>query len=128
MDILVGSGVKAGHQPAGDAALWLVEAILAGAVDAGCDPEQAVQLYRHIWYYTVGEILVRSNRIRRRVQLDGNPTYREQVFAHLDPGTYPYITALADHWPAITSEDTYAAGLEAIINGMLGSAQPPTTA
>jgi hypothetical protein len=120
--------VKAGHQPAGDAALWLVEAILAGAVDAGCDPEQAVQLYRHIWYYTVGEILVRSNRTRRRVQLDGNPTYREQVFAHLDPGTYPYITALADHWPAITSEDTYAAGLEAIINGMLGSAQPPTTA
>ncbi len=81
----------------GDSALWLVEAIVAGANDAGADPEAAVHLYRHIWYFTAGEILVRARRTRRHVALD-RPTYREQAFAELDPATYPRLSGLGSRW------------------------------
>jgi AcrR family transcriptional regulator len=108
----------------GDSALWLVEAILAGAADAGCTPSAAVRLYRHIWTYTVGEILIRASRNRRQAELDGQPTYRDQAFASLDPATYPQITSLAARWPALTSQDTYTDGVWAIINGSLNPARP----
>jgi AcrR family transcriptional regulator len=102
----------------GDAALWLVEAMVDGAIDAGADSEAAVHLYRHIWYYTAGEILVRAHRTRRRDQRDG-PAYRDQAFDRLDPVTYPRLTSLAARWPGLTSQDTYARGLRALIDGAL---------
>ncbi|MFF9450040.1 TetR/AcrR family transcriptional regulator [Streptomyces althioticus] len=42
-------------------ALRLIEEILSGAVDHGCTPEQAVQVFRDIWYFTVGEVLIRDH-------------------------------------------------------------------
>jgi AcrR family transcriptional regulator len=102
----------------GDGALWLVEAILAGAIDAGAEPDAAVHLYRHIWYYTAGEILIRANRTRQQEQLDG-PSYRDQVFARLDPAAYPRLTDLASRWGSLTSQDTYAQGLRALLDGAL---------
>ena len=102
----------------GDAALWFVEAIVAGAVDAGADPESAVRVYRHIWYYTAGEILVRARRTRRQGQLDG-PTYRDQAYARLDPTEHPHLADLADRWASLTAEDTYVEGLRALVDGLL---------
>jgi AcrR family transcriptional regulator len=102
----------------GDAALWLVEAILAGAGAAGADPDAAVHLYRHIWYYTAGEILIRARRTRRHAQLDG-PTYRDQAIARLDPAAYPRLTGVAGRWGSLTAQDTYAQGLRALVDGAL---------
>ncbi len=102
----------------GDSALWLVEAMVAGAIDAGADPEAAVHLYRHIWYFTAGEILVRARRTRRHVALD-RPTYREQAFAELDPATYPRLSGLGSRWADLTAQDTYARGLRALVAGAL---------
>jgi AcrR family transcriptional regulator len=102
----------------GEAALWLVEAIVDAAIALGAGPEQAVHLYRQIWYYTAGEILIRARRAGRESQHDG-ATYREEVFAHLDPATHPRLAALGDRWPDLTAEDTYAEGLRSLIDGAL---------
>ncbi|HEY3952342.1 MAG TPA: TetR/AcrR family transcriptional regulator [Streptosporangiaceae bacterium] len=102
----------------GDAALWLVEQIIGGAIEAGADAEAAVHLYRHIWYYTAGEILIRARRTRRGGQR-GGPSYRDQALARLDPATHPRLAGLAGRWPALTSQDTYTQGLRALIGGAL---------
>jgi AcrR family transcriptional regulator len=102
----------------GDSALWLVEQIVGAAVDAGATADAAAHLYRHIWYYTAGEILVRAHRTRREAQLDG-PSYREQAFARLDPATHPRLAALADRWADLTAQDTYTQGLRALVDGAL---------
>lgn len=47
-------------------ALWFVEQIVDGLAESGLSPEQAVQGYRAIWYYTAGEIVVRASAARRR--------------------------------------------------------------
>lgn len=99
--------------------LWYAENIIDASVDAGLDPEQAVHAYRTIWYYTAGEILVRANSNRRRQDTEG-PTYRDRVFATLDPQSMPRLASLADRWSVLTSQDTYRQGLQAIVNGLIG--------
>lgn len=69
-------------------ALWFVEQIVDGLVACGLSPEQAVHGYRAIWYYTAGEIVVRATAARRRAD-DDRTTYRERVFAELDPDELP---------------------------------------
>ncbi|MFJ1730891.1 TetR/AcrR family transcriptional regulator [Streptomyces sp. NPDC088254] len=99
-------------------ALWFVEQIVDGLVECGLSPEQAVHGYRAIWYYTAGEIVVRVTAARRRTD-DDRPTYREQVFADLDPGELPRLAQVADHWAPLTAEDTYLDGLRALVDGLL---------
>ncbi|WP_328460462.1 TetR/AcrR family transcriptional regulator [Streptomyces sp. NBC_00448] len=100
------------------AALWFVEQIVDGLVVCGLSPERAVQGYRAIWYYTAGEIVVRTSAARRRTG-DDRPTYREQVFAALDPGDLPRLAQVADRWAPLTAEDTYRDGLRALVDGLL---------
>ena len=76
-------------------ALWFVEQIVDGLVECGLTPERAVHGYRAIWYYTAGEIVVRATAARRRTD-DDRPTYRERVFADLDPGELPRLAQVAD--------------------------------
>jgi AcrR family transcriptional regulator len=112
----------------GDSALWLVETIVAGAIDHGCTPEQAVHVFRSIWYYTVGEILVRAHSARGRAN-DEPPAYRDALFSGLDASQMPCLVALGDQWPTLTSRDTYSQGLRAFVDGLLAqatSATPPS--
>ncbi|MFI1768369.1 TetR/AcrR family transcriptional regulator [Streptomyces sp. NPDC020800] len=99
-------------------ALWFVEQIVDGLVDCGLTPERAVHGYRAIWYYTAGEIVVRTAAARRRAA-DERPTYREQVFAGIDPGEYPRLAQVADRWAPLTAEDTYLVQLRALVEGLL---------
>ncbi|MER7580697.1 TetR/AcrR family transcriptional regulator [Kitasatospora sp. NPDC097691] len=99
-------------------ALWFVEQIVDGLVDCGLPLDRAVQGYRAIWYYTAGEIVVRATAARRRTA-DDRPTYREQVFAGLDPAELPRLAQVADRWEPITAEDTYPDGLRALVAGLL---------
>ncbi|GAA2484676.1 hypothetical protein Ahu01nite_011690 [Winogradskya humida] len=91
-------------------ALRLVEAIVAGAVDHGCTPSQAVGVFRSIWYYTVGEILVRSARRRD----DGD-------FTAFDAAELPHLAAIGPQWPALAARDTYPEGLRALVDGLLAA-------
>ena len=99
-------------------ALWFVEQIVDGLVECGLTPEQSVRGYRAIWYYTAGEIVVRTAAARRRAA-DERPTYREQVFTELDPAEYPRLAQVADRWAPLTAEDTYLVQLRALVEGLL---------
>ncbi|MCG7523399.1 TetR/AcrR family transcriptional regulator [Streptomyces sp. OfavH-34-F] len=99
-------------------ALWFVEQIVDGLVECGLPPDGAVHGYRAIWYYTAGEIVVRATAARRRADSE-RATYREQVFGALDPGELPRLARLADRWAPLTAEDTYRAGLQALVDGLL---------
>ncbi|MFF1505675.1 TetR/AcrR family transcriptional regulator [Streptomyces sp. NPDC058316] len=101
-------------------ALWFVEQIIDGLVECGLPPGQAVHGYRAIWYYTAGEIVVRTTAARRRTD-DDRPTFRERVFADLDPSELPRLAQVADHWAPLTAEDTYLNGLRALVDGLLAA-------
>ncbi|MDI2124591.1 TetR/AcrR family transcriptional regulator [Yinghuangia seranimata] len=98
-------------------ALWMVEAIVAGADDYGCTPAQSVDVFRGIWYYTVGEVLVRANTARRRAQ---DP---DRVFSEaFDPEKLPHLAAVFDRWAQFAQRDTYPEGLRIFVDGMLAKA------
>lgn len=94
-------------------ALWMVETIVGGAVDSGCTHAQAVGVFRDIWYYTAGEVLVRARSARR----DERPQ-RDAAF-RFDPAETPHLAAIGDRWPELAARDTYADGLRALVGGLL---------
>ncbi|ROT25882.1 TetR/AcrR family transcriptional regulator [Micromonospora sp. HM5-17] len=102
-----------------DSARWLVEAIVAGAIDSGCSPSRAVYVFRSIWYYTVGEILVRAHSAGK--QSFGN----DSVPDGLSVSQLPRLAAIGDQWAPLAAQDTYAEGLRAFVDGLL--AQVTTT-
>jgi AcrR family transcriptional regulator len=106
----------------GDSALGLVEVIVAGAIKHGCTPDQAVHVFRGIWYYTVGEILVRAHSARRREA--AQPVYRDALFGRLDPAQLPTLAGIGDRWAALAARDTYADGLSAFVDGLLARCVP----
>jgi AcrR family transcriptional regulator len=104
-------------------AMWIVETILESAVACGLTPEQAVYVYRTIWYYTTGELLIRITRQRTHAHLD-RPPHRDGAFAALDSDEFPQLRAIASRWPALTSQDTYRRGLEDLVDGLLARLAP----
>ncbi|MDL4774631.1 MULTISPECIES: TetR/AcrR family transcriptional regulator [Thermomonosporaceae] len=101
-------------------ALWYSEHIVDAAVQAGLTLDRAVHAYRAIWYYTAGEIIIRASAARRRADA-GKPTYRERVFAEIDPEPFPRLASVAGRWAPLTAEDTYGDGLRALVDGLLAA-------
>lgn len=99
-------------------ALWIVEAMVDSAIEYGLSPEQAVDAYRIIWYYTVGELMIRVTRERRRAETE-RPSHRDQTFAELAKDDYPRLASLAERWAELTVRDTHRQGLEAVVDGLL---------
>jgi AcrR family transcriptional regulator len=95
----------------------MVEVIVAGAVDHGCTPDQAVVVFRSIWYYTVGEILVRAHSERPPA---GRFTDRGSFFDGIDASRLPALAAIGDRWPELAAQDTYPEALGALVDGLLG--------
>ncbi len=104
----------------GESALWTVEAVVAGAIDAGCTDERAVEIFRSIWYYTVGEILVRARSAKARAA-GTRPAAPDGFFGRIDPDRLPRLAALGDRWPELAARDTYTAGLHALVSGLLSA-------
>ncbi|MEU3071799.1 TetR/AcrR family transcriptional regulator [Streptomyces sp. NPDC007027] len=109
-----------------ESALWMVEAILSGAHDHGCTPEQTVEVFRSIWYYTVGEILVRAHSHNQQNNNDKHLP-RETSLSNLDTTRVPHLAAIGNRWTALAAQNTYHQGLRALINGLLTPTPPPTT-
>ncbi|WP_314246613.1 TetR/AcrR family transcriptional regulator [Streptomyces kutzneri] len=102
-----------------ESAMWMVEAIVAGADAHGCTPEQSVDVFRSIWYYTVGEVLVRAHSARRQDQ--GRPfAYRDD----LDPSQVPHLAAIGVRWAELAARDIYPQGLRTFVDGLLAQATP----
>jgi AcrR family transcriptional regulator len=105
----------------GESALWTVETIVAGAIDCGCTSEQAAGMFRSIWYYTVGEILVRAHTASRRAD-GGRPIPRDRFFESIDASQMPRLAAIGNEWPTLAARDTYTGGLRAFVDGLLAQA------
>lgn len=106
-----------------ESALWMVEAIVSGACDRGFTPARAVEVFRSIWYYTVGEILVRAHSVRRQGDAE-RATTRETSFSKLNAAQVPCLAAIGDEWAALAARDTYLQGLRAFVDGLLAPASP----
>jgi AcrR family transcriptional regulator len=109
----------------GESALRMVETIVSAAIEHGCTPEQAVDVFRGIWYYTVGELLVRAASDGRRAETEPPPD-RAPFFSALDPTQHPRLAAIGDRWPVLAARDTYVQGLRAFVDGLLAQATSPT--
>lgn len=111
----------------GEPALRVVETVVAGAIDCGCTPVQAVDLFRGVWYYTVGEILVRAHSVpahsAHRPAEGGQLAARTDTFlGGIDATRLPRLAAVGDQWPALAERDTYPQGLRAFVDGLLAQA------
>jgi AcrR family transcriptional regulator len=112
-----------------DPALWMVEEIMAGAVDYGCTPEQAVDVFRTIWYYTVGEVLVRAHSRRPgEGRQRGEFVFTGAAGINLERGSLaesqqPHLAAVGEQWPALAARDIYPEGLRALVNGLLAQSK-----
>ncbi|MGW7455838.1 TetR/AcrR family transcriptional regulator, partial [Streptomyces sp. NPDC054787] len=78
-----------------------------------------VYVFRSIWYYTVGEILVRAHSARARAN-DEVPVSRE--FSSELAAQLPRLAALNDQWAKLASQDTYPQALRAFVDGLLAQA------
>ncbi|MDT9682436.1 TetR/AcrR family transcriptional regulator [Streptomyces sp. TRM76323] len=105
-----------------ESALWMVEAIVAAAGDHGCTQAEAVHVFRSLWYYTVGEVLVRARSPHRRSD-DRRPAHRKTF----DAARVPHLAAIGEQWPALAGQDTYRDGLRAFVDGLLAQATGPST-
>ncbi|MER6522059.1 TetR/AcrR family transcriptional regulator [Streptomyces sp. NPDC001553] len=103
-----------------ESALWMVEAVVSGARERGCTPAQAVGVFRGVWYYTVGEILVRAHSVGRGA--DEPALTRGTSFGDLDATRVPHLAAIGDQWAALAARDTYPRGLRALVDGLLADA------
>ncbi|WP_405164140.1 TetR/AcrR family transcriptional regulator [Nocardia sp. NBC_01499] len=99
-------------------AMWMVEVIVAAAVDCGCTIEEAVDVYRTIWYYILGDLSVRASHERRRSRIEAAAA-ADPVMPQLDANALPTLAAIGDQWGELTTRDTHRKGLEAIVNGLL---------
>ncbi|MFJ3661124.1 TetR/AcrR family transcriptional regulator [Streptomyces sp. NPDC090119] len=105
----------------GPASLQAVETIVAGAVGCGCTLDQAVGVFRSIWYYTAGEILVRARSAHRRPE-STQLTQEADFFSGIDSGRLPHLSEVGDRWPELAAQDTYPEALRALVDGLLAQA------
>lgn len=102
-----------------ESALWMVEGIVSGADDHGCTQERSVHVFRSIWYYTVGEILVRAHSARW--PSGGEPPVFRETF---DAARVPHLAAVSGRWHELALRDTYPEGLRTFVDGLLAGGTP----
>lgn len=110
--------VLTGEDLIAPSAMWMVEVMIDAAVSYGHPLEQAVFVYRTLWNYIVGNLVIKVNRERRRAH-SGPPVRRDQIIAQLASGTHPRLTAASGHWAEFTARDTHREAVTAIVAGLL---------
>ncbi|MFC4072280.1 TetR/AcrR family transcriptional regulator [Actinoplanes subglobosus] len=109
--------VLTGDDLIGPSALWIVEVMVGAAADCGLDEEEAFFAYRTIWFYIVGDLIIRVTGARRRARTE--TVHQDEVVAGLTVETHPRLASLADRWSELNGRDTHRQALEAIIHGLL---------
>jgi AcrR family transcriptional regulator len=97
--------------------LWLMEEIVAGLLACGLSEAQAVDGYRAIWQFTVGELIIRRG-LERTAAL-GRPPFVVQVLTSVDPARMPALASLSPYWGPARDRDAYDIGLTALLAGLL---------
>jgi AcrR family transcriptional regulator len=105
------------------AILWLVEEIVAGFLACGLPKSDAVDAYRAVWQFTVGELIVR--RGLDRTAAVGRPPFVLAVLTGVNPDELPALAAVADQWRPTRSKDSYDIGLSALLDGLVSDRPQP---
>ena len=100
--------------------LWLMEEIVASFVACGLSHAQAAEAYRTVWIFIVGELIVRRG-LDRMAQLERKP-YVLEVLTSVDRRLLPTLAALAPYWAPARQRDSFDAGLQALLEGLLQQA------
>ncbi|WP_430785780.1 TetR/AcrR family transcriptional regulator [Actinoplanes sp. G11-F43] len=104
-------------------ALWIVEVMIDAAAEHGCSDDEAVYVYRTLWFYIVGDLVIRRSTARRRAPAGRGR--EDRIVAGLTAGTHPRLAAVSGRWAELNARDTHRRGLRAIVDGLLP--QPPAT-
>ena len=104
--------------------LWVIEAIVAGFIACGLTEEQAVEGYRAVWQFTVGELIIRRG-LDRTAAL-GRPPFVVGVLTGVDPQEFPALATVRDKWRPLRASDNYDVGIGALIDGLIGSSRAAT--
>ncbi|BCJ61654.1 TetR/AcrR family transcriptional regulator [Micromonospora endophytica] len=103
-------------------ALWIVEVMIEAAVAHGNTVEEAVFIYRTIWFYIVGNLIIRVTSTRRRTRT--GTVHQDEVVARLTPDTHPRLVEVAGRWAELNTRQTHRQGLTAIVNGLMPARRP----
>lgn len=101
--------------------LWVIEAIVSAFIACGLTEEQAVEGYREVWQFTVGELIIRRG-LDRTAAL-GRPPFVLGVLAAVDPREFPALAAVRDKWRPSRAADSYDVGVGALIDGLIARAR-----
>jgi AcrR family transcriptional regulator len=97
--------------------LWLMEEIIGAFIACGLSHGEAVGGYRAVWQFTVGELMVRRG-VDRMATLE-RPPFVLGVLTSVDPARHPTLAAVAPYWAPARGQDSYDAGLAALLDGLL---------
>ncbi len=107
---------------AGHGALLLVDAILGAAHRLTGEREAALAAYRTLWSLTLGSVL---SHLRQRAEGSPLTTDRMAELVRSRPGTgVPHLRASAELDQRESTVAEFAAGLEALMTGLFGPAEP----
>jgi predicted enzyme related to lactoylglutathione lyase/AcrR family transcriptional regulator len=97
---------------------WAMEEILRCFVLLGLSERRAVDGYLTAWRYTVGTLVIRHATRRTEATLARAPI-QLQALHRVDPSAAPLIAATARYWAAARRDFDYAAGLAALVEGLV---------
>lgn len=97
--------------------LWHMERIMAAYEAAGLDPAGAAAAYRACWLFTVGELVVA--RASARAAAPDRRTFQIRTVTGADAARLPSLARAAAHWRPDRYRGAYAAGLAALLDGLL---------
>jgi hypothetical protein len=95
-----------------------LEQITTASIACGLSPAESAQAYRIVWSFTVGHLLIQLGRARAQERLD-RPTVQARLRTQIDSSHFPALAAVAPHWQAAASRDTYPADLTVLLDGLL---------
>jgi AcrR family transcriptional regulator len=104
--------------------LWVIEAIVSAFIACGLSESEAVDGYRAVWQFTVGELIIRRG-LDRTAAL-GRAPFVLQVLTDVDPHQLPTLAAVGDQWRPTRERDSFDIGLGALVDGLIAKAQRRT--
>jgi AcrR family transcriptional regulator len=93
-----------------------IDAILEASIACGLTLDSSAVLYRLVWQYTVGELILQASA-EGRTTPKTSPVLR--TIASEAPPRLPHLTNAAPHWQALRTRSIYIDGLTALIDGYL---------
>jgi AcrR family transcriptional regulator len=98
-----------------------IDAILEASIACGLTLESSATLYRLVWQYTVGELILQESA-EGRTTVKTSPVLR--TIASEAPPRLPHLASAAPYWQALRTRSIYVDGLTALIDGFLQRSRP----